>query len=176
MKRNYIIKSILFFSILLFAASCKTVEKGAPYRVYEGEGDEKIIVGKISWAKWQQNAGWDNYSAPAYIPSELTLEKIDKYSSSMDIKYYIFGASWCGDSKEEMPRLFKLLNMAGVAPGKIELLGVDRKKFEPTGQALRFDIRRVPTLVITKNGAEIGQIVEHPDKSWGTDILMILFK
>jgi hypothetical protein len=68
----------------------------------------------------------------------------------------------------------KILGLAAVPPGDIHLYGVDRHKKDPSGEAKRWHISRIPTVIILSRDREIGRIVENPKVSWEDDILNIL--
>ncbi|MEH6657511.1 thioredoxin family protein [Leeuwenhoekiella marinoflava] len=90
-----------------------------------------------------------------------------------DVDIIIFMGTWCGDSKRETPRFYKILDAAGKKHG-IELITVDRSKTTPEGLESGKDIKRVPTLIFSKNGEELGRIVEYPIESLEKDMLKIL--
>lgn len=90
-----------------------------------------------------------------------------------DVAITIFMGTWCGDSKRETPRFYKILDAAGKTQD-IELITVDRSKTTPQGLEAGKDIKRVPTLIFSKNGEELGRIVEYPIESLEEDMLKIL--
>ena len=155
--------------VMLMLVSC-TASK---YTVTQDDG-KNIIVGNISWEGWQEHAGWKTYSAGAFTPSQKRVSDVSEITNSKNISYLIFAGSWCGDSEEELPKLYKLLTMSGIFDDKRVLYGLDRHKQEPTGIALQYKIEKVPTLVILSGNEEIGRIVETPKKSWDDDILNII--
>jgi cyclophilin family peptidyl-prolyl cis-trans isomerase len=72
--------------------------------------------------------------------------------------------TWCGDSREQIPRLLHLLAELGEAsPFAAPLLvGADRTKSYPAALFPFGAVERVPTIVVTLEGAEVGRIVETP--------------
>lgn len=54
------------------------------------------------------------------------------------------------------------------------MLGVDREKREPSATAEKWNINKVPTVVVLSQGKELGKIVEYPEANWEDDILKIL--
>lgn len=135
---------------------------------------QDYALGKMSWDEWQQKAGWKDYSAKDYaIPFEI-IEKIKKSSNGRSISYVIVGASWCGDSKKGMPEIFKLFSALGIKDSAVTLIGVDREKIDPENLSLRYDIEKVPTLIVFEGEKELGRIIEIPLLSWYEDLLDIL--
>jgi thiol-disulfide isomerase/thioredoxin len=85
----------------------------------------------------------------------------------------IFGP-WCGDSQREVPKFLKLADAAGIEADSIRLYSVDRSKKSDDGITEQYQIERVPTFIIEKNGREVGRIVESPETTMAADLLSIL--
>jgi thiol-disulfide isomerase/thioredoxin len=138
--------------------------------------DSSMIVGKTTWEEWKSQAGWASYSADSFKPSAANIDSISKLAASKKATFVVFGGSWCPDTISQMPMIFKVFDMASIAPDKIELYGVDRKKKEPSEMAEKYGVGRVPTLIILNDGIEKGRIVEYPASSWDENIISILSK
>lgn len=91
-----------------------------------------------------------------------------------DAEYLVVLGTWCSDSKREVPRFLKIADLAGIAPERIKYYGVDRTKKGPGEVAEQHQIELVPTIIVFKNGVEIGRIVETPKGSVEEDLLAIL--
>jgi thiol-disulfide isomerase/thioredoxin len=93
-------------------------------------------------------------------------------------RFRVFFGSWCGDSKREVPRFLKLLDLLGVQGESRELIGVGNKdtvyKRSPAGEEEGLGIFRVPTFIILKNGKEINRITEFPVRSLERDLFSIV--
>jgi hypothetical protein len=72
--------------------------------------------------------------------------------------------TWCGDSREQLPRLQKVLAALGEqSPFEVpRLLGVDRSKSIDAVDWPFGAVELVPTIVVSTGGAEIGRIAETP--------------
>ena len=81
----------------------------------------------------------------------------------------LFG-TWCHDSEREVPRLLKLLNLAGMPDESVEMYALDLKKKDPGGMADAMGIKYTPTFIFYVGGREIGRIVERPEESLISDI------
>jgi hypothetical protein len=163
---------ITFYLISLgfFVFSCS----GSKYSIESDENGKPMIVGHLTWEEWQEEAGWDNYSAPSYMPNIKRANEISDMATNYNVDFLIFAGSWCEDTERELPKVYKLITGAGIFPDKIFLYGVDRQKDEPSGTAKYYKLEKVPTLVLEVDGEEIGRIVENPKLSWEEDILNIL--
>ncbi|MFY0532158.1 TlpA family protein disulfide reductase [Nannocystis pusilla] len=76
----------------------------------------------------------------------------------------IFG-TWCGDSRREVPRLWRALDAAGPdLPFTLKYVGVDRQKTAPGFDKEGLDLRYVPTVIVVRDGREVGRIVERAER------------
>jgi len=162
---------------ILFVSWIALSRCASPQFVLEdSETQEKMIIGTCTWNEWKQHAAWSSYDAPDYTPDPEVLARLMPLFKQADLSLLIFGGSWCGDTKAEFPKYFKLFSALNFPQSSISLYGVSRKKKEPTGVAERYSIRRVPTLIVLKGGKEIGRIVEYPAESLEKALLDILTK
>lgn len=68
---------------------------------------------------------------------------------------------WCGDSRREVPRLWRALDLAGGSvPFSMSTIGVDRARAAPGGLVDGLGIDYVPTIIVRREGREVGRIVE----------------
>lgn len=90
----------------------------------------------------------------------------------------VFLGTWCGDSRREVPRFWKALDLAKGAgtdmPFTIHYIGVDRQKKEPAAPVTDNDIRYVPTFLVHREGREVGRIVEESPHGIEKDLLALL--
>jgi len=91
-----------------------------------------------------------------------------------EIEITVFLGTWCSDSKREVPRFFKIVDLAGISGDRIKLYGVDRSKKSGDGLTDKHGIQRVPTFIFFKDGVEIGRITEKPHSTLEADMLSIL--
>ena len=99
----------------------------------------------------------------------------DKLEGKLDkIIITIVFRSTCSDSREQLPRLFKILNELNYDVNSITLIGVDREKQGLSSETEGLSIELVPTIIIYIDGSEIGRIVETPAESLEKDLLKIL--
>lgn len=107
-----------------------------------------------------------------YQPDYETLDSLEGKLEDVTIK--IVFRSTCGDSREQLPRFFKILNELNYPVNTITLIGVNREKQGLSNEAEGLDIEFVPTIIFYKDGKEIGRIVETPAESLEKDLLKIL--
>jgi len=82
--------------------------------------------------------------------------------------------TWCPDSRREVPRFMKIVDLWGFPKQKIHMIGVDLDKVAPLGNFSLLDIQRVPTFIFYKNNIEAGRIIETPVTSLEQDMVKIL--
>ncbi|WP_205512881.1 thioredoxin family protein [Longitalea arenae] len=93
-------------------------------------------------------------------------------------QFLLFMGTWCGDSRREVPRIYKILDYCQVKPSQIQLINLNNSdtayKQSPGHEERGLNILRVPTLVIYEDGREWGRIVESPVLSLEKDMLAIV--
>ena len=125
------------------------------------------------YAEWFES-GYDGYEPHAEVLAEL--KTLLAEADGIDIT--VFFGTWCGDSRRQVPRFLRLLKDAGFPADKIDIVAVDNDdalhKRSPDGEEVGKHIFRVPTLIVSRGGDEIGRIVEHPVRSLERDLRGIL--
>jgi thiol-disulfide isomerase/thioredoxin len=87
----------------------------------------------------------------------------------------IYMGSWCGDSRREVSRLWRVLDEAGGSlPCTISYIGVDHDKKEPAALIAGSDLHYVPTFIVKRDGREVGRIVESSPHGVEQDLLALL--
>jgi thiol-disulfide isomerase/thioredoxin len=112
--------------------------------------------------------GYDDYQ---YNTAAVNL-LMDLNKTGISIK--IVMGTWCSDSRREVPRLMKILDLWQFPKSGVTFIGVDDAKRSPVGDYEKLDIQRVPTIIIYKNNIEAGRIIENPVTSLEQDMVNIL--
>jgi thiol-disulfide isomerase/thioredoxin len=133
------------------------------------------LLGYISPAQFTKPpySDWYLNGFETYVPASDVVEKlkqIDKEDTSIKI---VLG-TWCPDSRREVPRFMKILDIWEFPAEKVIFIGVDNSKIAPIGGYDTLGIERVPTFIIFKNKIEKGRIIENPVTSLEQDMLNIL--
>ena len=66
-----------------------------------------------------------------------------------------------------------MLDAAGNPKISVTIYGVDTNKNDAGGLAKKYNIERVPTIILLKGGTELGRIIENPKDTMETDFLSI---
>jgi len=168
-------KSILFLFVFVCILTSKaqninqeiTIEGESPFLL--GKIDKKGLT-SVSYKSWfYQN--FNNYAL-----DKATLESIGKRLNDYTIT--LFMGTWCGDSKREVPRFYKILETCNFPKEQLSVIAVSGKPYmykkSPNHEEAGLNIHRVPTFIFYKNGQEINRIVEHPVATLEKDILNII--
>jgi thiol-disulfide isomerase/thioredoxin len=91
-----------------------------------------------------------------------------------NLKIKIVMGTWCPDSRREVPKLMKILDIWRFPVSQLTIIGVDKAKKAPVSEYESLDIQRVPTFIIYKNNIEAGRIIENPVTSLEQDMVNIL--
>ena len=115
---------------------------------------------------------WFNDRYSTYKTDQELIAKLKPIINDFTIKGFM--GTWCGDSKRETPRFYKILDETGFDQDYFELVTVGRNKKTPNNLQEGFNIIRVPTFIFYKDGEEVGRFVEYPRETLEKDILKIL--
>lgn len=173
-----IIKSILTISVLFFTAQQLSAQKVVVGREVETTDDGKMLLGNQLKAKFLEApySDWyvkehDEYALDQKAVSELKKDKINSYTIT------VFMGTWCEDSHRDFPRLMKILEEVKYPESKLTIIAVNRKKESPTGDEVRYNIQKVPTIILERYGKEVGRIIEMPTTGYiERDLVEILKK
>lgn len=140
-----------------------------------------MLLGEITKEGFTSNSfnSWFSKNYTAYEPDAVIIDKLRRKLKKYTIT--IFMGTWCGDSKREVPKFFKLLEAANFPEEKLRVIGVNNARTSykqgPNGEEKGLNIHRVPTFIVyNKRGKEIGRIVERPVESLEADLLKICRK
>mgnify|MGYP003634148860 FL=1 len=121
----------------------------------------------------KQYKGWFEHQYKSYETDKKTIKKIKKNLQGVSV--LCFMGTWCGDSKRETPRFYKIMEEANFDfKRNFQLIALNRSKKTPDNLQAGLNIIRVPTFIFYEKNKEIGRYVEYPRESMEKDILKIL--
>jgi hypothetical protein len=109
-----------------------------------------------------------------YEPDKAILNELSNELKEIRIKVVM--ATWCGDSKDWIPRFYKILDQIGYNDKRLSLICVDREKQAPVKDLDKLSIERVPTFIFYYKNRELGRIIETPNNTLEKDMLVITQK
>ena len=176
----------IFFIVISLSSGCKTekpLSESAPIMSQTSENSPAVnfseqstwLLGYFSkdrlvnepYASWYFK-GYNEYQVNSEAVKNLTGISKD------GLKIKIVLGTWCPDSRREVPRFIKILDLWQFPIAHVTFIGVDNAKLSPVGEYEKLDIQRVPTFILYKNNIEAGRIIENPKTSLEQDIVNIL--
>lgn len=138
-----------------------------------GEDTEPVLVGLLS--REEMEAGVPAWVV-AGIESEPDIEAAAAMLAALEgSEVMVFLGTWCSDSGRELPRLWRAFDELGVmTPEMIRYIGVNRDKTEPAEWVAGVDLEWVPTILVRRDGKELGRIVESSPNGIERDLLALL--
>ncbi len=120
------------------------------------------------------NEVWKGLRAQDYEPEAASVTAIR--DGGKDVQVFAVVATWCPDTRRDLPRFFKIADRAGWPARRMTLLAVDRTKKDAGGLTGKWNVTRVPTFIFLRRGQEIGRIVERPTTTLEGDMAGIVGK
>jgi len=168
-------KKLILLICIIVLSSCSTQQKGVEAnKVTAVKNQRGDLVGFANKESFQQAPykTWFTQKFNTYKPDPSTIASLKKGLKEIKIKGFM--GTWCGDSKRETPRFYKILEQADFNLNNFDLVTVNRSKKTPDNLQEGLDIKRVPTFIFYKDGKEIGRYVEYARESLEKDILKIV--
>jgi thiol-disulfide isomerase/thioredoxin len=183
--------SLMILMLLVCICSCKTIKPATEIRPKAAQTQLPVseaippaidfsdpstwILGYFSpdqltrepYSTWYIK-GYDDYQ----VQSDAINKLLEINKDDLSIK--IVMGTWCSDSRREIPRFMRILDIWQFPVAKVTFIGVDDAKFSPVAEYNNLDIQRIPTLIIYKNNIEAGRIIEIPKTSLEQDMVNIL--
>ena len=130
------------------------------YQVLVERPNEKTFKGIISREVLLSDTSfkWYAENQKGYKPNAAALEGLQKNKDSVQLLSFM--GTWCEDSQNIIPKFYSLLDMAQFPSDRVTLIGVDRKKLTLSHLSEALNITNVPTIIVLKNGKEIGRVIE----------------
>jgi thiol-disulfide isomerase/thioredoxin len=151
------------FRLIIVAVAISTYTNAqTPYTNTINEKKETILNGIITKYAIANNdvlKTWYNSNQTSYKPDAAVLAAME--AAKGKVQYVIFGGTWCEDTQFILPKFFKLQEQAGIADNAISFYGVDRAKKTLGNLNDAFKITNVPTIIVMKDGKEVGRVVEY---------------
>ena len=140
---------------------------GQDSTIIKGAGNRKMIE-KAPYTEWSVE-NYEHYSPDAKVMQKCARNVKD------GLKFTIVTGTWCSDSKREVPRFLKILDILQIPANATSFIFLDRAKDDGAGEAKKLGVITVPTFIVYNGeGKELGRIVEKPNRTLEKDLLGIL--
>lgn len=156
MKTKFLVTGILV--ILSIATFSQTQYEVNPDPKHP---ETKILKGIINKDLIKNDTAFKWYADNQKIYNNPDTAIVGVLQRNNNVSYIIFVGTWCEDTQFILPKFFKLQEKAGIADDRITFFGVDRQKQTIGNIAAAMNITNVPTIIVMKNGKEIGRVVEY---------------
>lgn len=157
----------LLISVNTFAQSDYDVSK-------DKENGAVVFKGQITFADLAKEPtfDWLKRGADAYTPDSVPVKYLKKYLPQYEI--VVLMGTWCDDSQNMIPKLYKTLQVVGYPMNLYSMYGVDRAKTAKYVEHKLYKLDKVPTVIVYRNHMEVGRIVELTKKSVEKDLVNII--
>ena len=136
-----------------------------------GPFDLNVLENDSVFSSWFQESQSQYMPDPGKVTWKGNLE-------GMNVEIYM--GTWCGDNKNWVPKFVRLWEILGLKQDQLSFTALfsdsDRYKQGPDHEEKGKRIHRVPTFIFTRNGEEIGRIVEHPQNDLLTDVAQLALR
>ena len=142
------------------------------------DGKAAYLIGEINKNGLQNDNynTWFSKNYNAYTPDSKIIENLKL--KLKDYEVMLFMGTWCGDSKREVPKFYKILEACNYPMDQLTAIAVSREpnlyKESPQHEEEGLNIVRISTFIFYKNGKEVNRIIERPIESLEKDMLNIL--
>jgi len=169
-------KSIFFTS--LFLVSLQIAVAQSPYVSMPDPQNPKehILDGIITKYALINDSTYQWYGSSQGIYNPATEYKTTLTAAAANnVKLVVFGGTWCPDTQFILPKFFKLQEQSNFPDQAISFFAVDRNKKVIGGIADAFRITNVPTIIVMKDGKEVGRVVEYGKTGqWDKELIELL--
>lgn len=145
--------------------------------IVDKNGREKLL-GVVTKEDFEVHpfARWFNANHDTYTVDKENINSFKGKLGSYEIK--VFMGTWCGDSKREVPKFYKILEALDFPMDQLTMVAVDymspNYKKSPGGEEKGLNVVKVPTFIFFKEGKEVNRIVESPIESLEKDMAAII--
>lgn len=135
-----------------------------------------IFKGLIGFKELNDEPTFDWYKkgVQEYKPNAADIKKLGPALKQYSI--VVAMGTWCDDSHNLVPKLYKVLSDANYPMAQVTVYGVDRAKTIGNGTEKTYNITYVPAIILFDGTKEIGRITESVQKSVEADLVAIIEK
>jgi len=172
-----ILKKPIGFLFFCLITSCQMDAQQTNQTKVDAKGNE-MLVGKIdkNGLEHMPYASWFEKNYGAYEVDSKTIKSIKNELRTYSITLFL--GTWCGDSKREVPRCYRILEEAKFPMDQLTVVALDYEgeqyKKSPGGEEQGLNIVKVPTFIFSRNGKEMNRIVESPIETLEKDMAAIV--
>ena len=154
--KKYLLAVILLTILLIGCRTVKSEAESQPAGRGAAENPEVNFSEPGTWLLGYINASqfsrpphseWFTKGFDEYMPVQEVITQLSRIDKE-DLSIKIVLGTWCPDSRREVPRFMKIIDLLQFPAGKVVFVGVDNTKIAPVGGYDTLQIERVPTFII----------------------------
>ena len=167
-----------FFTALLIVATIVAANAQTPYTSSKDEKHPDVtilngIISKYALMNIEEFNKWYSSNQGYYTPAVEIVNAME--AAKGKVQFVLFGGTWCDDTQFLLPKFFKLQEQSGFPDNSISFFGVNRAKQTLGNIAAAFKITNVPTIIVMKDGKEVGRVVEYGKTGkWDVELAELL--
>ena len=169
-KQNMRISILIILSFFFTSAFSQLNQE-----IEDVKHNQIILIGEIDKTGFllDNYKSWYTESYSNYQLDSNVIHQLKTIINPDELEIKIFLASWCSDSREQVPRFIKIIDSLNIEIS-INFYALDANKSCPNINSSEFGIERIPTFIFYKLGQEIGRIIETPKQTLEHDFLEII--
>jgi thiol-disulfide isomerase/thioredoxin len=163
----------LLLSIFLLAMYTSMQAQPAYNKFKDENTAELIYKGHVTFEDLQKESEftWIK-NADNYVPNEDATNDLKNFIKQYDL--VVLMGTWCEDSHNLIPKLYKVLQAADYPLQQLTMYGLDRNKKGKANEEGTYKVTNVPTIIVFKGDKEVGRITESVQLSIEADLLKIV--
>jgi thiol-disulfide isomerase/thioredoxin len=169
-------KKIFITVVCLFTAYGSFAQKTYEILTDSSDNNAKMLRGEITKEDINNDTAFKWYAESLKIYTHPDSSAVSAFSANKDKIYFIvFGGTWCEDTHFIIPKFFKIQESSGFPENRILLYAVDRHKHAISNIAQAMNIKATPTIIVMKDGKEMGRLVEYGKTGyWDKELAKII--
>lgn len=169
-------KKLVIVALILFPAMAFAQKLNQ--KTIDPKKNNEMLVGYCNRDGFSTvNSIFDSVYKAEYSVYQSDAETMSQLAGKLKgIKITLVMATWCGDSRDWVPRFYKIMDELNFNYKNLTLICVDRDKKAPGTIVEGLNIEKVPTFIFYHKKKELGRIIEVPVDLLEKDILKILMQ
>ena len=145
----------------LVLASQQVFAQQKLYEVLPDAEEKKLFRGIVTVQDIKNDSSftWYKQNLQYYRNNAALVEAFKQKKGQFQL--IIFAGTWCHDSQQIIPKYFSCLEAAGIPDSAFTIIATDRNKTTIGNLHQLFGVSLVPTVIVMKEGKEVGRITEY---------------
>ena len=176
-------RKFLLFIVVIIATAFTHCTRAQSLHQYialtdSAHDNAKMLKGIIDKSDLTSDTAFKWYAESQRIYPHPDTEAVAAFRNNKDKIYFlIFGGTWCMDTHFVLPKFYKIQEVAGFPEDHVTVFAVDRHMNTTGNMARAMNITHTPTIVVMKDGKELGRLVEYGKTGhWDKELADIINK